>query len=106
MPVSAEFFFRPKNLLHRWLARLIGAPTCGVLRGGPEHHKHGDPYDVAVAFCARDHFNTQLEAFPGRSVRPSDIKDAVGVLRGHGLRPWFDRRDRDGQIRHRWGASE
>jgi hypothetical protein len=99
MAVVAEYFFRPRNRLTMFLARLIGAPTCGVLRGGPDMHKLGDPYDVAMAFVARDHRHAELEALPGRTVRPSDLKGSCAALAAAGMSVEFKRLDKHGNVR-------
>lgn len=102
MSVYVEFFFRPKTWLTRQIARVIGAPTCGVLRGGPEAKKYPDPYDISCAFRAYDHHNAELIAFT--SQRPTGellalVRGAVKELHRHGLLTWFERRDLQGHIR-------
>jgi hypothetical protein len=98
MSVSVEYFFRPKNLIIKWLAVLIGAPTCGVLRGGPSMNKLGDPYDIAMAFKSYNHKDIELEALPAREVVPSDLRDVRKLLKGDGFSVNYIRRDKNGKI--------
>ncbi len=78
------------------MAWAIGAPTCGMLRCGPDHHKHGDPYDVAVAFVARDHLNAEVEGLTTTQPRPSDMRDGKFALAEEGLF-WVYRRRKEGR---------
>lgn len=65
MHAHIEFIFRPRNALHRFLAWLIGAPTCGVIRVG----RHKDPfaaasdhYEASAFFVAPDHKTAEIKA--------------------------------------------
>ena len=61
MQAHIEFIFRPRNFVDRFLAWLIGAPTCGIIRSGPLMDHYGAEYDLAVFFVATDDKTAELK---------------------------------------------
>jgi hypothetical protein len=86
-----QFFFRPRGCWKRLLARLIGAPTCGIVRSGPQMHRLGDPYEIALPFVAPDHVNAELVGLATRSPHVDDLKAARSAFAREHMSVFFKR---------------
>lgn len=64
----------------------------GVIRGGPEAEKYGDPYDYAIAFSVIDGHTAVLKALTADgSLTTGHVKAALRALKAIGLDARWDR---------------
>jgi hypothetical protein len=91
MQAHVEFIFRPRNVVVRFLAWLIGAPTCGIIRSGPLMDHFGADYDLAVFFVAPDDKTAELKGLSS-PVQHAHFKAIKRAGAAEGLKIRWDRR--------------